>query len=195
MDKFGAHRRIRLFFATSVAVIASVYTASAQTVTLDVQGEITPSCALSGLSSTVSGLDFTSADSTTLDFTVDCNSPFAYALESTNQGFSIQGGPTIIGGGFATTLPYNVTSSFTTDNGTFGDTLTSTDLTAANAAPCIGATFDEAGCTTTFQNSGTDVAADPSGNNASLQVSWGNSAEPLLAGTYQDTLTLTVRAK
>ena len=61
--------------------------AAAQSVTLDVEGEIEASCELSGLAGSVSGLDFSVADSTTLDFTVDCNAPFAYALESGSQAF------------------------------------------------------------------------------------------------------------
>lgn len=182
---------------TIAACFLNAFSASAQSVELEVTGSIEASCALSGVTSSVTGLNFTSANSVTLDYTVDCNAPFAYAIESANQAFTRTSGDAVVGGSssFADTLPYNVTTSFTTDNGSFGDvSLSSSDLTAANTAPCVGASFDIA-CEATFSNSGTDVAANPTGTNASLQVAWGNSATPLLAGTYQDTLTLTVRVK
>ncbi len=172
--------------------------AAAQSVTLDVEGEIEASCELSGLAGSVSGLDFSVADSTTLDFTVDCNAPFAYALESGSQAFRTVAPftlPPLPGSGtILESVPYTVTTSFLTDGGgSFGDVaIDSATLTSANAAPCTAATFS-ASCP--FADSGTDIAANPAGNNASIEVSWDTPPDPLLAGTYQDTLTLTVRVK
>ncbi|MFC6199506.1 hypothetical protein [Ponticaulis profundi] len=169
-------------------------TSSAQ-VEISVEGEIEASCALSGLTSSVTGLDFNTPGSTTLDYIVDCNAPFAYALESAGQSFELQAPSIGVSPGsaaFEASLDYTITSNFITDNGSFSDTLNSAELTAGNAAPCTAAAFDPA-CS--FSDSGTDVAANPSGNNASLQIAWGSTANPLIAGSYQDTLTLTVRVK
>ena len=112
--------------------------AAAQSVTLDVEGEIEASCTLSGLAGTVSGLDFSVADSTSLNFTVDCNAPFAYALESSNQAFRtvppFSPLPLPGSGTFLESVPYTVTTSFQTDGGgSFGNVaIASATLTSAN---------------------------------------------------------------
>jgi hypothetical protein len=179
--------------ATAFAVVSSA--SQAQTVTLDIQGNLTESCALSGVpSGNVSLGDLTVAGSTTINFSVDCNAPFAYALVSGSLGLGRIGGagPTAPGSQpLASAVPYTIAASFTTDTGSFGNTaLPSETLTAANAAPCVAPSYSIA-CP--FAHSGTGAAA--AGLPASLTIAWTPPATPLQAGTYQDTLTLTVRAR
>ena len=191
--------------AKAVAAWASIFAmmvanpAQADDITVEIDGEIEASCEITGLGASTALGELSASSGTTLDFTVDCNAPFAYALVSDNLGFARQSGAAPIGGSdaFATLLPYNITASFTTDDAaSFGDTaLVSTNLTAANAADCIAASYNAAGCP--FTDSGSAIAANPSGTNASLAISWdaAGSSDPLAAGTYLDILTITVRAQ
>ncbi len=170
--------------------------ASAQSVTLNVEGTLAASCELRDLPSGVQSLgDLAVAGSKIVNFTVDCNAPFAYALTSANLGLTYDANQvTTVPGSqsFDTLVPYAVTTEFQTDGATFGNTnLTASSLTSANAAPCVGATFLP---TCPFANSGTNAAA--TGKPAKLTLNWnGTGSNPLLAGTYKDTLTLTVRVK
>lgn len=178
---------------TALALLNS--SAHAQTVTLDIQGNLTASCALTGgPNGTVILGDVSVAGSTSIALAVDCNAPFAYAVTSGSLGLGRVGGVGPMAPGsqpFTTTVPYSITTSFTTDVGTFGDTaLPANTLTGANAAPCVAPTYSVA-CP--FAHSGTGAAA--AGLPASLTIAWTPPSTPLQAGTYQDTLTLTVRAR
>jgi hypothetical protein len=129
-----------------------------------------------------------------INFNVDCNAPFGYALVSGNGAFGRVGGALPLANGslpFASAVAYNVTTNFTTDGASFGDAaLLSSSLTAANASPCVAAAYL---LSCPFANSGNAAAA--TGKAASLTIAWTPPAMPLQAGTYQDTLTLTVRAR
>jgi spore coat protein U-like protein len=189
----GGLNRIFVCIVTGLLVLSS--SVQAQTVTLDIQGTLEASCSLSGLpAGNLSLGDVNAAGSMPLNFSVDCNAPFAYALVSGNGALGRVGGVGPMAPGslpIASSVPYTVTTNFTTDAGSFGDSaLPASSLTVANAAPCIAATFS-ASCP--FSNSGTGAAA--AGLPASLSIAWTPPAVPLQAGTYQDTLTLTVRAR
>lgn len=184
-----------IFVSISTALALLCFPAHAQTVTLDIQGNLIASCALTGSpSGTVNLGDVSVAGSTSIAFVVDCNAPFAYAVTSGSLGLGRVGGAGPMAPGsqpLATTVPYSITTSFMTDAGTFGDTaLLANTLTSANAAPCVAPTYSAA-CS--FTNSGTGAAA--AGLPASLTIAWTPPSTPLQAGTYQDTLTLTVRAR
>lgn len=168
--------------------------ASAQSVTLDVEGTLAASCELRDLPTGTQNLgSLASAGSKEISLTVDCNAPFAYAITSGNNGLKHSSGETIANGSgaFQTLVPYTLTTLFKTDGADFGDTLQSANLTTTNAAPCIATVFLT---TCPFTNSGTNAAA--TGKPAKLTVAWqGPGQDPRLSGTYTDTLTLTVRVK
>lgn len=173
----------------------SVSFVQAQSVTLDIEGTLAASCSLGGMPSGEVALgDLKVAGSKVIPFTVDCNAPFGYALVSGSGAFSRVGGAASMAPGsksFASAINYQVTTRFMTDAGSFGDNaLPSSTLTATNAAPCVAATYLSS-CP--FTNSGVGAAA--AGLPASLSIAWTPPSGPLQAGTYQDTLTLTVRAR
>ena len=149
---------------------------AADTVTINLTGTITASCALSGVAASASLGDITVAGSTTINFTTDCNAPFAYSLASLNGGLkhtTISTAPS----GFAITQAYAVQTIIATNSG------------GGINQTCTSASIKTGAVTCAFTNSGTAVAIQKA---SSLGISWTASASPLLAGTYQDTLTLTV---
>lgn len=120
-----------------------------------------------------------------LTFTIDCNAPFAYSLESTNG--ALANTTTTIGQGsddFDTTLDYEVqfkTALEDGDTASIDQTCTSAsiddDLAAGSADQCD------------FEDSGTSIAIDEQG---SLTISVDAEGKLLLAGAYTDELKLTV---
>lgn len=182
---------ICIVFVASAILSSSAF---AQTVNIDVEGTLEASCALNGVPASVVALgDLSVAGSQTSNFSVDCNTQFAYALVSANGGLLHDGLSAPVSGSqpFATAVPYSVTTTFNSDAGAFGDAgLQSVSLTATNAAPCTGALWSP---TCPFSNSGTGAAA--AGLPASLTVSWTPPSDPLQGGSYSDQLTLTVRAR
>lgn len=189
-------RKAILFSASLGAALccaaAPVY---AQSVTIDVQGTLAASCELTVPVASYTNLNIVAAGSQAIPFTVDCNAPFAYSLVSTNGGLlNAPGLATVVQGSmpFTGKVPYKVTTNFATDAGNFGDTnLEASDLTTANAAPCVAVVYS---ATCPFTNSGTGAAAK--GLAASMTLNWlAPTGPPLVAGTYSDTLTLTVRVR
>ena len=156
--------------------------------TLTVQGTIPQSCGLSGPSGAIDLGNIAAAGSKDVTISVDCNAPFAYAVVSTNHALIADAPPAVAGGSFNTSLPYTLSTSFETDGASFGDSnIPSANLTSANAAPCQAPAFDPS-CP--FANSGDTVAIQKTGR---LTLSWDNPSSPLTAGTFSDTITLTVR--
>jgi hypothetical protein len=156
-------------------------------VTITAEGEVPESCTLTAPGPFALGDLADTASVRALAVSVNCNTPWTYSLVSTNGALVAAAPPTQVAGVFATSLNYQVTTLFNTDAGSFGDAaLASGSLTAANAAGCVA----NAATTCPFADSGTDVSiAQTSG---SLTVSWTTPANPLVAATYSDTLTLTV---
>ena len=182
-------------FAISLIVSASPLTA--QSVTIDVEGTLQSACALTDLPGNFSlgNLVTEAGQEKTINFKVDCNAPFAYSIKSGNGALKrTLGSGDIVAGSlpFTTEVPYQITTNFTTDAAPFGDNgLVSTNLTAANEAPCVGAVYS-ASCP--FANSGLGAAAVP--KDASLKIKWDLPiGAPLIGGTFSDTLTLTVRVR
>ena len=160
--------------------------------TLTITGTIAPSCGLTGPGAAVDLGNIGAAGSHQFDVTVNCNTPFAYALVSTNHALTAASPPSVIDGTFDATLPYTLTTSFATDGASFGNSdIASADLTDTNAAPCLAPSYDASGCAAHFADSGATVAIDKTGT---LTVTWGAAAHPLVSGTFTDTIVLTVRA-
>ncbi len=190
---------VKRIFICAIAASGSIFwagVAMAQSVTVDIEGTLAASCNLSNLPIGVQNLgDLNAAGSKVLNFTVDCNAPFAYAITSGNLGLkyaSAQENVIASSAGFETLIPYTISTNFQTDGAAFGDnSLEAANLTVANATNCVGVTYSSA-CP--FANSGTNAAA--TGKNASLTVNWnGINTKPRLAGSYSDTVTITVRVK
>lgn len=162
---------------------------AADQVRITIEGRIEPSCGLSGAAGSVALGDISVAGERTLAFTVNCNSPFAYALVSTNGGLAAQARQRVVGGDFVSLKPYAVGARFQTDLGSFGDAARpSSALTSAAAAPCLAAAFSNS-CP--FATSGNGVAINKTGE---LTLKWDAASTPLLAGQFSDTIMLTVRA-
>lgn len=161
---------------------------AADTGTLTLQGTITASCALTGPGGGIDLGDVSTAGSKDIVVQVNCNAPFAYAVVSANHALTTSG-QTIVGGTFDQSLPYTLATSFQTSGSSFGDSaIASANMTDAAAAPCQAGSFDAINCP--YANSGTTIATN---KNATLTVSWGAAAHPLVSGTFTDTITLTVR--
>lgn len=190
MSRIGLHsQRTICAAASALALLAAPCAWAADEVQITIQGEIEPSCGLSGGGGAMQLGDISVAGEKALAFTVNCNAPFTYALVSAHGGLASASGAPVIGGAFQTLMPYAVSARFETDQGMFGDTaLQSGDLTAAAAAPCLADTFS-ASCP--FATSGAGIAINRGGE---LRLKWSAATTPLLAGAYADTITLTVRA-
>lgn len=155
-------------------------------VTITAEGQVPESCTLTAPGPFALG-DLADTSVRALAVNVNCNTPWTYSLVSQYGALVAVAPPTQVAGVFTTSLAYQVTTRFSTDAGSFGDSaLASGGLTAAKAAECVA----NPATTCPFADSGTDVSiARTSG---SLTVSWTTPANPLAAATYSDTLTLTV---
>lgn len=165
----------------------------ADSVTLTLKGEVEAACAITpGSAGTRIDLDEISSNlpSATgeLAFTLNCNAPFSYALESDN-GALVNGGGRVADGSdtIETTLPYTVRFQADLEDGdtdTIDQTCTSgsidVDLPDGSSDQCV------------FADSGTAVAI---GEPASLSVSVDSTGRVLLGGTYTDNLKLTVSVR
>lgn len=190
------------FFITLLFFIMSrvIHAAETDEVTLNLSATIASSCSMdrtgtigSGAGTTASPEQVTLAESgaITLDFNLNCNSPFKYTLTSTNGALVYQGTSNVSANSdtILTQAAYQTTFSTALEDGdttSINQTCSSSGLTGTTPK-CNGGEF---------ATSGTSVAIDES---ASLTVSLvGYSApllngQPLLAGTYTDTLTLEVK--
>lgn len=187
-NSHGRHAVCAALIVMASTALAGTASAADQ-IQIAIEGRVEPSCGLSGVSGSLALGDITTAGERTLAFTVNCNSPFAYALVSANGGLAAQSKTKVIGGEFASLKPYSVGASFQTDLGMFGDAARpSSALTSAAAAPCVAAAF---GSSCPFTTSGNGVAINKTGE---LTLQWEAASTPLLAGSFSDTITLTVRA-
>lgn len=161
---------------------------------LTIQGTLEANCELFGQNGDFQGLDLSSSGEKTLSINVDCNAPFSYAIVSENGALlhSDASTPGETMNGLAQDIVYNVSTSFALDDGgSFGDSdMPSEMLDNAYAASCLGPTY-QASCP--FSNSGSGTSAANSA--AHIKVEWDRPDAPRLAGTYTDTLRLTVRVK
>ena len=187
-----ARRGAALIAMACILCAATSGARAGDTGALTIKGTVTPSCGITGPGGTVNLGDVSAAGSQQFTMTVNCNAPFAYAAVSTNGALVSTSTPSVVAGSFDHSLPYTLTTDFTTDGADFGHSnVPSSALTDANAAPCLAVTYDAVGCAAYFADSGTTIAINKS---ATLTVRWSNPANPLLAGSYTDTITITVRA-
>jgi hypothetical protein len=149
---------------------------AADSVTIQLSGEISPRCAISSPT--------TVADLGTLDggggereiqFELHCNDAFAYQLTSLNGGLKHSDAAGTANAPFVSLLPYTIDITIPSDDGAMVEQCESGQLQA-----------DVLGCGA--KASGGNAATNKTG---SLIIRWNPASTPI-AGTYQDVLHLTV---
>jgi hypothetical protein len=147
----------------------------ADSVKIEVTGNLVAACASATSTATLNAGDVTKAGSLSYSFTVDCNAPFKYSMQSDNGALRLVNAPAAASKA-TVEIPYNVHINIPlTFGGAINDTCTSTSI-KQGAASCQ------------FSNSGQKVAIN---QQATAGISWSASG-PLAAGQYQDRLTVTV---
>jgi hypothetical protein len=148
------------------------------TVSIAIEGDIVPACQITASGGDVYLGDLSGGGSKSLEFSLSCNAPFAYRLESASGGLK----HTTLGGSpatFSTLLPYVVESHILTENGEIGDT-------------CSSTTIKQGFITCSFSDSGSEIAPLSSGR---LTFTWNGGNHLLQAGAYEDCLTIVVETR
>ncbi len=144
--------------AATFTSVQSVAGPLADSVKIELRGEIRPSCALAGAPASLDLGEISqgaASGQTEFTFQLSCNTPFTYRLSSVNGAMRNDEGAA--GTGFAAEFPYKATLTILADDG------------GALTLDCAGAALSEAsgGC---LAGSGDRTAM---GQDASLAVSWG----------------------
>ena len=156
---------------------------AANKVSIHLDGEIAPECAIRG-SSGDSGVGFsvpldigdvTQPGERTYSFTLNCNSPFGYRLVAKNGGLA-NGAPETAPPGFTAVVPYDVAVHIPTDGAAIDDRCSSASIKAGR---------DEC----QFSNSGNNIAL---GSNAQVKITWAGDADIPLAGKYTEQIDVLV---
>jgi hypothetical protein len=150
--------------------------AASERVRIEVTGRIVPACSSATSTTTLNIGDPSKAGSTSYSFTVDCNAPFKYTMQSDNGALRLVGAPAAAARA-SVEVPYKVHINIPL---TFGGAI---DDTCASAAIKQGATSCH------FSDSGRKVAIE---KKASAEISWNGAPGQLAAGQYNDRLTVTV---
>ncbi len=158
---------------------ADELTAAANSVRIEVTGAIAPSCTSSINAATFAAPDITKAGSSKLSFTVDCNAPFQYSLQSDNGALRLSGAPATAQVS-QTQTPYNVHVRIPL---TFGGAIDDS---------CASGTLKQGAVSCPFSDSGQKIAI---GQTAEMQVSWSNPQGQLMAGQYTDRLAIAVSVR
>lgn len=173
---------IALLAGSAGPMIGQSFAATQANLTL--QGTISGSCALSGLSPTSTiGTFNQNSGSHVLSFTTTCNAPFKYTVVSANGALQNPTPPVVVAGTFVSNRGYDATIQINkTNDGSPGSGTPIQDV--CTSAQLLGPTPSCA-----FTNSGSNVAI---GTSSSITLAWAASANPLAAGTFSDTLTVNV---
>jgi hypothetical protein len=176
------------FYASAAAMAAALggiffpvtaLLAAASRVQVEVTGTITPYCANSITAAPVNAGDPRKAGSASFAFTVDCNAPFQYTMQSDNGALRLTNAPDAVSRD-QIEVAYNVHIRIPlTLGGSIDDTCSSKSIKhGATSCP--------------FTDSGQKVAIN---QQAETQISWNSSQARLLAGQYTDRLTVFVSVK
>lgn len=141
-------------------------------VTLDLVGWVEPKCEISRFGNGSNRLEFTVSGAGTIPFEVDCNVPMQIKLSSEHGGLVNQRFLQLAGAGdrWAARWPYR--ASVTIDEIGFRESAASGDL--------LGGVVWSTGRDIPFQTEG------------DLTIELQDSAAPLVAGTYEDVIRITV---
>jgi hypothetical protein len=148
------------------------------TVSIAIDGDIVPACQITASGSDVYLGDLSRWGSKSLEFSLSCNAPFAYRLESASGGLkhtALSSSPAT----FSTLLPYVVEAYIPIENGKIGDT-------------CSSETIKQGAITCLFSDSGSEIAPLSS---ARLTFTWNGESYLLQEGTYEDILTIAVEMR
>jgi len=148
-------------------------------VEIEVAGTIKPYCANSITAVPVNAGDPRKAGSARFAFTVDCNAPFQYTMQSDNGALRLTNAPDVVSRD-QIEVAYKVHIRIPlTLGGTIDDTCSSQSL-KQGAISCA------------FTDSGQKIAINQHGE---TQISWNGTQARLLAGQYTDRLTVFVSVK
>ncbi|WP_125461552.1 MULTISPECIES: hypothetical protein [Rhodomicrobium] len=168
----AAHAFLAALIAQPVAAVLA-QTAPADRIEIALRGTILPKCEMAGIGASLDlGTLSPSAPQglRELNFSINCNTPFAYRLVSLHDGLRHESAGEA-GAGLATRLPYSAAVIFGTDEGT----PLRLDCASVQLGPgCQG-------------DSGERSAV---GKDALLLLSWGPVPAALLSGRYRDELRL-----
>lgn len=165
-----------------VAALVVPAAARADTIQIQASGTILGSCTLA----VASGFPATSlgaSGSAAAQATVNCNTGFV--IKATSAKGAIKS-PNQTSTGFTNTVPYTLAFSSPLDGGF-----------TMSGGPCASAALvsGQSGCV--LSPAGTGLSSGgrlATGKTASLTLSWTLPAQKLVAGTYTDTITLTIAA-
>ena len=168
--------RSRLIVGSLILVNGSQVAIAGDTVALTLSGRIEQQCSVAFAQPSLDLRDLTEHRSASTGFDLNCNSPFSLRLSSEQGGLkSAHNGATV--GEFADMLGYAATLSLPLDNGAILRTedCRSEDLLAGAACAQL--------------LSGGQTAL---GKRAELDITWRESARPLIAGEYADVVRVTL---
>lgn len=151
--------------------------ASAQGVTIDLEGQVPVSCRIEALASQITLGDVSSAGAKIVPFRVRCNTPFTFELLSQNRALQTAA-PSAVSWGFTDRVPYTAALQIPTNIG-------------AVTGVCPSWRLWRAGPTCAYPSSGEGIALS---GDASLTISWASRRQPL-AGTYSDVMTVILGAR
>jgi hypothetical protein len=147
---------------------------------LELTGRVLPRCGFASAPTQSATLgDLGTAGSLALSFTLDCNAPFAMKVSSAHGALS-HVGPVNASATFVTALDYTVDLSVDTDLAPVGGQCAASALASSTCA--IGAGL----------SSGDGVAI---GTGGSLTLGWAQPGTRPVAGSYQDSLVVTVEVR
>lgn len=175
---------MRIHCVRSALLFAGWMTASAASagpldqVHIALIGQIEQKCGLTGSVANVQLGDVTTHTHRDLALGLSCNTPFQYTVQSANGGLR-HAGPISRIGPFIDFLPYRVSVVVPTDRGNAVFTCDSDSMTPG-ARRCDPA------------DSGEGIAVSKS---ASLSLSWQPPQTPMVAGRFEDALTISVSVK
>lgn len=174
------NRRLRDSVSLGVLAlaVATSPTRALEQVHIALVGEIERRCTLYGAAATVDLGDVRTSGHRDLALRVSCNTPFQYSLRSSHGGLRHTGGVARIGK-FTELLPYQVDVSVPTDIGHAAFTCASDEMTDGLGQCAAG-------------DSGLGIAL---GKTAALTLSWQSPPFPMLAGRFEDALTISFSAK
>jgi hypothetical protein len=171
--------------ARALAAGETAGTLEARHITVRLNGDIVPACALLDASGSgnqalflnMSPGDITKPGTREFSFMVDCNAPFEYRLDVRNGALTHQDGVSARAG-FTSAIPYHVAVHIPTSGAPIDDQCEGEDLRAG-----------ETQCQ--FSNSGDAIALKTTGR---LTFAWAPNGTPL-AGRYSEQMTIRVSAR
>jgi hypothetical protein len=155
--------------------------------TIDLIGKIPSKCGFSSAPPASVALgDLSHAGSVAIGFALSCNSTFAVRVSSEHGALQFADASVAANADHAISLDYDIALAFTTDLGAIGDHCAASTLSSAGHCSLYGTAAGEG------LSSGDGVCF---GDTGSLTLSWAAPVKQLVAGQYQDSITITVEPR